>query len=439
MKKTVFLILVISLTNLSLKAQNDQHLDINLKKEIIDTVLSCFGNNYVYPQVAKTLKDTILHKYKKGEYSQVTLTNDLIEQLSLDLRKIANDRHIGIKYVKESENSTSKSKHSLLSEGLEEKRRQNFNFKIAEWFPGNVGYIRFDRFEDPEYAGETVTSAVNFIHDCDAIIIDLRYNYGGEEKMVRFLSSYFFSDPTLLNSRYFTHKDSLVQSWTNSYVPGKKIIDKDVYILTSRNTASAAEAFTYILKNYNRAIIIGETTKGAAHWVEYYYFPSLNIEIKLPVARPINPVTGTNWEKTGIKPDIEIEEYKAYNKSYVIALEKLYESISDSITRQNLKWYKQIAEEKMKMELISTSNISDYCGLYEDISFVTTNNYLLWDQGEDAEFVLLPLSKDHFVFDDSNDYIIKFVRNDQDKIIGYQLLIKGRKENPVHKKTGELK
>lgn len=433
MKKPLFLIFAFVLTNFNLQAQNLQSRDMNLNKQIIDTVLSCFSNNYVYPKVAESLRDSILLKYKEGEYSQYKTTNDLIGQLSIDLRQITNDKHIGIKYIEKTENSPSKNKHSLLSEDLAKKRKGNFNFKKAEWLPGNVGYIRFDIFEDPEYAGNTAASVMNFVSNCDAILIDLRYNYGGEEKMVGFLASYFFSEPTLLNSRYFTNKDSLVQTWTSTYVPGKKLIDKSIYILTSRNTSSAAEAFTYILKNYNIATIVGETTKGAAHWVEYYYFSSLKIEIKLPVARPINPVTGTDWEKTGIDPDIEIEEHKAFYKAYILALEKLQESNSDSLMAQELEWYKMLA--KQKMETTSALNMTVYCGLYEDIRFKVKDNYLFWNQGENDVFVLLPLSKDHFMFNDSDDYIIKFVRNERDKIIGYQLLIKGRKENPIHKKT----
>ena len=190
--KTTLLIVIIILTNLSVQSQNDQYFYTNSNKEIIDTVLSCFSNNYVYPKVAESLRDSILLKYKEGEYSQYKTSNDLIGQLSIDLRQITNDKHIGIKYIEKTENSPSKNKHSLLSEDLAKKRKENFNFKKAEWLPGNVGYIRFDIFEDPEYAGNTAASVMNFVSNCDAILIDLRYNYGGEEKMVRFLASYFF-------------------------------------------------------------------------------------------------------------------------------------------------------------------------------------------------------------------------------------------------------
>lgn len=437
MKKIILLIVVIFLTNLSILAQNDQQLDNNLKKEIINTILSCFSNNYVYPDMSLIMKNSILQKYEKGDYTNYTTTSDLINQLSIDLRQISKDRHIGIRYIEKDENSVSINKHSLLSDKLVRKKKENFKFKKAEWLPGNIGYIRFDKFEDTEYASNVVASAMSFVSECDALLIDLRYNSGGEEKMVKFLASYFFSEPTLLNSRYFTTKDSLVQSWTDTSIPGKSFIDKSVYILTSPNTASAAEAFTYTLKNYNKATIVGENTRGAAHWVQYYYFPSLKIEIKLPEARPINPVTRTNWEKTGIEPDIEIEEYNAFYKAYILALEKLQESNSDSLILQELEWYKMLA--KQKMEATSALILTDYCGLFDDIKFELKENHLFWKQGENEVLVLLPLSKDHFVFDDSDDYIVKFVRNEQNKVVGYQLLIKGRKENPVHKKTGELK
>ena len=436
MKKIVLLSILIYSISLIIRGQDFQIINNYTKKRIIDTVLSCFESNYVYPEKSSIMADSILEKYRKGDYAQFTTTIALIDQLSIDLIQISEDRHIGIKYIEKAENSVSVNKHSLLSENIAGKRKENFKFRKAEWLPGNVGYIRFDQFEDTEYAADAAASAMSFVSECDALIIDLRYNPGGEEKMVRFLASYFFSEPTLLNTRYFTIRDSLVQSWTDTSIPGKKFIGKNVYVLTSQNTASAAEAFTYILKNYNKAIVVGETTRGAAHWVQYHYFPSLRIEIKLPEARPINPVTKTNWEKTGIEPDIKIEEYKAFYRAYILALEKLQESSSDSLIFQELEWYKMLARHKM--QATSALNLADYCGLYGEIKFELKENYLFWDQGDNEELILLPLSKDHFVFDDSDDYIVRFVRNDRNKIVGYQLLIKGKKEISIQKKTENL-
>jgi C-terminal processing protease CtpA/Prc len=153
----------------------------------------------------------------------------------------------------------------------------------------------------------------------DAIILDLRQNHGGFSNMVNLISSYFFEDSVELNSLYFSEKDSLIQDWTNPAVPGKKLIDQKLYILTSKNTASAAESFSYMMKQYGRATIIGETTRGAAHWTETYQYPDLGIFLEIPVARPVNPVTKTDWQGTGVNPDIEIPEKQAFTVAYEIA------------------------------------------------------------------------------------------------------------------------
>ena len=114
-----------------------------------------------------------------------------------------------------------------------------------------------------------------------------------------------------MNSLYFRYNDTLVEEWTDPDIVENKLIHQKLIILTSENTASAAESFTYVMKNYYRATIIGQKTRGAAHWKETFTIPDLGIFLEIPVARPINPVTGTDWERTGIIPDILVPEDKA--------------------------------------------------------------------------------------------------------------------------------
>jgi hypothetical protein len=54
-------------------------------------------------------------------------------------------------------------------------------------------------------------------------------------------------------------------SWTRSPVPGNRLADKPVYVLTSASTWSGAEQFSYDLKMLRRATLVGETTGGGAH------------------------------------------------------------------------------------------------------------------------------------------------------------------------------
>jgi retinol-binding protein 3 len=81
-------------------------------------------------------------------------------------------------------------------------------------------------------------------------------------------------------------------------VPGRRYVDKPVYVLTSNRTFSGAEEFAYNLQNLKRATIIGEVTGGGAHPVGGYPI-NAHIGMAIPVGRAINPISQTNWEASG--------------------------------------------------------------------------------------------------------------------------------------------
>ena len=107
---------------------------------------------------------------------------------------------------------------------------------------------------------------MNFVANTDALIFDLRRNGGGSPVTIGILSSYLFNEVVHLNDFYVRETDSRRQFFTRADVQGRRYgPDKPVFILTSRRTFSAAEEFTYNLKNLKRATIVGETTGGGAH------------------------------------------------------------------------------------------------------------------------------------------------------------------------------
>src|SRR2546430_14725712 len=103
---------------------------------------------------------------------------------------------------------------------------------------------------------------MNFLANVNAIIFDLRENGGGDPKMVAFLSTYLFDEPTHLNDLWERKGDVTHQYWTLPYVPGKLLGGKPVYVLTSSDTFSGGEEFCYNLKNLKRATLIGEKTRS---------------------------------------------------------------------------------------------------------------------------------------------------------------------------------
>ena len=163
---------------------------------------------------------------------------------------------------------------------------------------------------DPEICGPTASAAMNFLANADALIIDLRETAAAPE-MVAYVTSYLFSQRTHLNDLWTRRNERDARVLDAPDVPGKQARrQKPVFVLTSRRTFSGAEEFTYNLKNLKRATIVGETTGGGAHPVSGHKVDD-HFSIGVPFARAINPITKTNWEGTGVEPDVSVPASEA--------------------------------------------------------------------------------------------------------------------------------
>ena len=155
---------------------------------------------------------------------------------------------------------------------------------------------------------------MNFLADSGTLIIDLRDNHGGRPEMVTLMASYLFAVPTHLNDVYQRSDNSTRESWTTANVAGKRFLDKPVYLLTSRRTFSAAEDFSYALKNLKRATVLGESTGGGAHLIGPHRIND-HFFIIVPIGRSISPITKTDWEGTGVEPDIKVPAADALDEA----------------------------------------------------------------------------------------------------------------------------
>src|SRR4029077_14807831 len=143
---------------------------------------------------------------------------------------------------------------------------------------------------------------------------------GWRPVMVAFVSSYFFSRPVHLSDIYEREQHATVESWTLPFVPGPKFVGKPIFVLTSPRTFSGAEEFAYDLQMLKRAVIVGEQSGGGAHRAVSSRIGD-RFEIAVPIARYVNPVSGTNWEGSGVGPDIRVREELSVQAAYRAALE----------------------------------------------------------------------------------------------------------------------
>jgi retinol-binding protein 3 len=157
---------------------------------------------------------------------------------------------------------------------------------------------------------------MNQLANTSALIIDIRANSGGWPHSVALLISYLMgSDSVHVNSLRFREGDSTMNFWTSTKVSGQKFgPTKPVYVLTSNRTFSAAEEFAYDLQALKRATVIGEQTPGGANPGRVTMLDD-DIAAFVPFAAAHNPITGGNWEGTGITPDIRVPATSALDRA----------------------------------------------------------------------------------------------------------------------------
>jgi retinol-binding protein 3 len=219
-------------------------------------------------------------------------------RLTQDLQSISHDRHLRVRA------GGPPSSSAAGTPGV----RTATPFGRTERLEGNVAYIEITTFSpQPGQVREIVRDVMDEAADARALILDVRRNGGGTPGLVALISSYLFGDePVHLNSLYWRPTDTTQDFFTDPAVPGRRFgPDKPVYVLTSARTFSAAEEFTYNLQTRKRATIVGETTGGGAHPGGVVALPN-GLSVFVPSGRAINPITKTNWEGTGITPDVKV-------------------------------------------------------------------------------------------------------------------------------------
>ena len=364
MRKAIILLLLAVLTMLfhpirtiaqQPPAQQDMSIDSQVRSEVILNLLKELDDSYVFPETAKKMEADIRERMNKNEYDQITSGKAFAEKLTSDLQSVSHDKHLRVRFsfqpipVRKEKNEPTEEEKANFNQFM---KRINYGFEKIERLQGNIGYIDLRGFQDPEGGAETVAAAMSFVANTDALIFDLRQNGGGDPAMVALICSYLFGDkPVHLNDLFWRKGNRTDEFWTKPTVAGKKYGDKDVYVLTSTRTFSGAEEFSYNLKNLKRATIVGETTGGGAH-------PGGTVRLNehfgvfVPIGRAINPISKTNWEGTGVEPDVKVPKEQALKTAYVMALNKQLERAKDDDLKAAIK--DLISQNQKEMDDLKT-------------------------------------------------------------------------------------
>jgi hypothetical protein len=289
-------------------------------REIVETTLALLRRSYVFADRAEQAAAAIEARLAAAEYDDLDEAA-LAERLTAQLDEICADKHLRVRTMPPRPQRVPRPGPD--GPGPERGRRGhplNYGIFRVERLEGNVGYINLRGVADPEEAGPAIAAAMELVSGTYALIIDLRQNHGGSPLGVAFWCSYLFPDAdTHLGDIFRADTGETRQFWSLAWVPGSRYLDRPVYLLTSNETFSGGEDFCYTLQAQGRAQVIGETTGGGAHPTRTMPI-SETMAVSVPFARSVNPVTGTNWQGTGVVPDTAVPAAEAYDVAYGRAL-----------------------------------------------------------------------------------------------------------------------
>ena len=423
MRKPTCLVVLALLLSSSLFGQNAQTaIDPAEKKEVIEALCANLEREYIFPEVTEKYVRMLRDNLRSGKYDGIVRPEEFAVTVTNDLMAVSRDEHLHVwfnpTWVKEERNRKEFDERAIK---LQERRARtsNYGFLEIKILPGNIGYLRLDSFSYDTGAQDAAVGAMSFLSNADALIIDLRRNGGGSPEMVQFLCSYFLDNPRKhLNSFSYKDPDRLTQYWTYTYLPGKRLDKVDLYLLTSENTFSAAEEFTYNLKNLKRATVIGEATGGGAHDNRFVIL-SDRFEMSLPFARAINPMTKTNWEGVGVEPDVKVPQDKALGMAQVMASKRLAEGEKDQGFKAYYEWHRVSYNAALNPVSLAKEVMQSYVGTYGTRTITLEGATLFYQREAQAKRRMTSIGDDTFVLEGVDNFRLRFLK-EGDRIVAME-------------------
>lgn len=402
----------------------------NLKPSIqilhlINSINLSLEDNYIIPDKAQLIKKTLLSQLKKEAYNFLTTEpQKLAKKIQADIYNIHRDPHMQLDYNPDwpghSQVNYKPSEEEIIQSRIFEKEI-NYLFKKVEVLPGNIGYLQFDGFvKHIKEAKPIIASALGFLANTSAIIIDLRGNGGGEPEMVSQLESYFFKEKTHMNDIVNRSNKDTTFYYADPAKTDGLTLSMPLYILSSKKTFSAAEDFSYAMQQAKRATIVGEVTGGGAHPMMPFSVGQ-GFVISVPFARSLNPVTNTDWEGTGVIPDFKVEATKALTKAQELIFRERQKTAETKEEKQKQEYLINLLHVNGDLSSLPLNEFYKFVGTYGPLVIYREGNKLFCNiTGTITE--LAHISKNLFVLDGGAQ--IEFIKDSKGTYSMARLFVK---------------
>ncbi|MFD3974070.1 S41 family peptidase [Streptomyces cyaneofuscatus] len=279
-------------------------------EQIVRQALSRIEAGYVFPEKTAAIGAAIGRRLAEGAYERLDGPS-LCETVTADLQEVCPDKHLRLLWADQPQSLDPADEDEGRAAFLALLKAENQGIRRVEQLDGKVGLIDVRRIAYADEGAAAIGAAMQLVAHSSALILDLRECRGGAPEGAAMWCSYFFRDDQVhLNDIYERSTGATRQFWTAAHLPAPRFTDRPVYALTSSITFSGGEDVAYTLQAHGRAVLVGETTRGGAHPTARHPVTEHTL-VTVPTARTINSVTGTNWEGTGVIPNIPVQADQA--------------------------------------------------------------------------------------------------------------------------------
>jgi hypothetical protein len=290
-------------------------IDAAERSHVIEALSAMLKQSYVLEEPAEKMAEALAKHQAGGDYDGVTNGWIFANALTEDVRKISGDKHLVVGFSPIANGAPVRGPY-----GMDPRLAGSADcgFERSETLPGDIGYIKIDQFIDPNRCESKAAEVLRSVKGSKALVFDLRDAVGGNAGMVTFLIGQLFDQPVRLSALRSRDPAEFRELHWATHLPGLSFAATPVYVVTSSKTFSAAEWFAYDLQALKRATVVGEVTAGGAHPSRPERIDE-RFEVNLPYAEAVNPITGGNWERSGVQPVVRVAAADALSTALDLA------------------------------------------------------------------------------------------------------------------------
>lgn len=369
------------------------------RRTAIDEIVATIRTKYLLPEGVPAIEKRLRESLAAGRYDADS-PGVFAERVTEDLRASSGDGHMYLNVDPAQYALTRNAK----AEGEEDPavaaywrrlaERSNHGLPEMRILPGNLRYLKVIGFNwVDDVSGPAYDAAARFLRDGDAIVIDLRGNGGGSHGAVHYLISHFLAPGTLEMTLLEAGKPPF-QSRAAGYLPAGRLTGRPLYVLIDGRTGSAAEAFAYDVQQFKLGKLIGAKTGGAAN--NNGFTPiSPGFMLSVSYGRPVHPVSQSNWEGTGVAPDVAVAPERALETAQSLALATLAaRANADPADRADWEWARIGIEAKLKPVSLPPDQLQPLAGSFGRNRIVLRDGALWLERADRPAARLIPMTRD---------------------------------------------